>query len=179
MSSSNRVLLDKNVARNFLSALVNLARHTPLAESEQVAFELLNGETLNDKRIFIVGATDNILKQLDAKYPEVHDFRNRVEIIVPSHYWRRWSRRLKDFGFTLEDARILGIGTFGTNKEGRFLGVEEFFTFDIPLVTLFELASAQIQSKLDAMKSDIEPPYNEAKLPKVNLLGTANDKLRK
>ncbi len=171
MSNSNRVLLDKNVARNFLSALAKRVLAIPLAKDERTAFELLNGETLKGKRIFIVAATDNVIKPFEKKYPDVRDFRDRVEIIVPTHYWRRWSRRLQRVGFTREDARILGITTFGTDAEGSFLGVQEFLTFDKPLATLFEIANEQIQKKLDAMKRDLEPPYDEAELPDVKLLG--------
>lgn len=170
MSKSNRVLLDKNVARNFLSALVKRGLGMPLAKDEQVAFELLNGETLKGKRIFIVAATDNVIEPLEKKYPDVRDFRDRVEIIVPTHYWRRWSRRLQRVGFTREDARILGISTFGSDAEGSFLGVQEFLTFDKPLVTLFEIANEQIEKKLEAMRRNLEPPYDDAELPDVKLL---------
>lgn len=76
-------------------------------------------------------------------------------------------------GFTREDARILGITTFGTDAEGSFLGMQEFLTFDKPLATLFEIANEQIQKKLDAMKRDLELPYDEAELPDVKLLGAA------
>lgn len=100
MSNSNRVLLDKNVARNFLSALVKVALNIPLPESEQIALQVVNGKPLEGKDIYIVEATDNVLKPLAEKYPEVRDFRSRVEVIIPSEYWRRWSRRLQSFGFT-------------------------------------------------------------------------------
>lgn len=112
-----------------------------------------------------------MIEPLEEKYPDVRDFRDRIEIIVPTHYWRRWSRRLQRVGFTREDARVLGISTFGTDEEGSFLGVQEFLTFDKPLVTLFEIANEQIKQKLEAMRRNLEPPYDDAELPEVRLLG--------
>jgi hypothetical protein len=155
---------------------VKIARNIPLEANEQVAFALLNAETLEGKRIFIAEATNNVLKPLQGRYPEIYSFRDHVEIIVPSHYWRRWARRLQDFGFTREDARVLGLATFGTDVDGTFLGVSEFLTFDKPLATLFQIEQNNIHDKLEVMKQDLDPPYNEAELPKVTLLGKLLDR---
>ncbi len=171
MSNSNHVLLDKNVARNYLAALVKLARSTPLEASEQVAFDLLNGETLKGKRIFIVEATDTVLEGLQRKYPIIHDFRDRVEIMVPARYFKRWARRLQEFGFTREDARVLSLGTFGTDAERSLLGVDEVLTFDRPMSNLFAEKKVKIQQRLDAFKREVEPPYNDARLPILKWLG--------
>ncbi len=36
-----------------------------------------------------------------------------VEVIQVTRYTRRWARRLREHGFTREDAVILSLGTFG------------------------------------------------------------------
>ena len=107
-------------------------------------------------------ATGNVLKRLRQRYPEIRDFRDRVEVIVPSRYYKRWARRLQEFGFTREDARVLSLGTFSTDKQKSFLGVDELLTFDRPMVNLFNEKEDQIQKRLEAMQREIEPPYDEA-----------------
>lgn len=102
---------------------------------------------------------------------EVREFRERVEVIVSAPYWRRWARRLQAFGSTREDARVLSLGTFGTDEDESFLGADEILTFDKPMANLFRVRQKQIQAKLDAMKRDLEPPYDDAELPDVKLLG--------
>ncbi|MBI4673276.1 MAG: hypothetical protein HY741_16615 [Chloroflexi bacterium] len=79
------------------------------------------------------------MKEWHDDVEEVHDFREHVEIIVSAHYWRRWARRLQAFGFTREDARVLSLGTFGTDQEESFLGADEILTFDKPMVNLFQV----------------------------------------
>jgi hypothetical protein len=126
--------------------------------------------TQRDVRVFIVPSTARFLKAKRDDVEEVRDFRERVEIIVSASYWRRWARRLQTFGFTREDARVLSLGTFGTDSDGSFIGADEILTFDKPMVRLFQMRRQQIQDKLDAMKRDLEPPYDDAELPEVRLL---------
>ncbi len=169
--SNSRVLLDKNVAREILEGLEKNAQGTALDASQQLALETLKTELLAGKKLFIVPASDNILSLRFATREEVRFLKRHVEIIIPTRYYKRWSRRLRAFGFTREDANVLGFGTFGTDDEESFLGVDEVWTFDKPMVNLFEIAGEQIQKKLTAMKRDLEPPYDAAKLPEVKLLG--------
>lgn len=169
--SESKVLLDKNVARKMLKALVKSAQSIALNPDEQSALDILFELETSGTRVFIVGATNNTLKAWYEDVREVKNFKQRVEVIVSARYWRRWARRLQAFGFTREDARVLSHGTFGTDSESSFLGVDEVLTFDKPLVNLFDEKRERIQAKLDAMKRDLEPPYDEAELPDVRLLG--------
>jgi hypothetical protein len=154
-----------------LEGLEKNAQGTALDARQQIALDTLKSELLAGKRLFIVPASDNILSLRYAAREEVRFLKSHVEIIIPTRYYKRWSRRLHAFGFTREDANVLGYGTFGTDEEESFLGVDEVLTFDKPLVTLFEIAGEQMQKKLDAMKRDLEPPYDDAALPEVRLLG--------
>lgn len=169
MSNQTRILLDKNVARKILEGLEKLADGIAPDASEQVALSLFFTETLAGKRLFIVPATANVLKYFFGARSEVRIFESRVEIIVPADYWRRWARRLQDVGFTREDARVLSLGTFGTDEQASFLGVDEVLTFDKPLIALFDEKRAAIQSKLDAFKREVKSPYDEAVLPSVKI----------
>lgn len=126
-------------------------------------------------RVFIVGATNNTLKAWYEDVREVRTFKQRVEVIVSARYWRRWARRLQAFGFTREDARVLSLGTFGTDNDESFLGTDEILTFDKPMANLFRMRQKQIQVKLDAMKRDLESPYDEAELPDVKLLSDGQE----
>lgn len=170
MAKPTRILLDKNVARRMLEGLASLAENIAPNAQEQIALDLLFSFAQSDVRVFIVPSTDRILKAKHDDAIEVRDFREHVEIIVSAPYWRRWARRLQAFGFTREDARVLSLGTFGTDNDESFLGTDEILTFDKPMVNLFRIRQKQIQAKLDAMKNDLEPPYDEAGLPDVKLL---------
>lgn len=164
MEERTRILLDKNVARRMLEGLASLAENTAPNDEEQIALDLLFSFTQRDVRIFIVPSTARFLKARHDDVEEVREFRERVEVIVSAPYWRRWARRLQAFGSTREDARVLSLGTFGTDED-------EILTFDKPMANLFRVRQKQIQAKLDAMKRDLEPPYDDAELPDVKLLG--------
>jgi hypothetical protein len=45
----------------------------------------------------------------------IHFFLNQVEVAVSTRYFRRWARRLREHGFSREDAAILALATFGTD----------------------------------------------------------------
>ncbi|HZQ09788.1 MAG TPA: hypothetical protein VFD70_24640 [Anaerolineae bacterium] len=152
------------------------AQTIALKPDEQSALDVLFAYELSGKRVFIVEATSNIFKEWYEDVREVRDFQNRVEILVSARYWRRWARRLQEFGFTREDARVLSLGTFGTDNAKTFLGVAEILTFDQPMVNLFAERRKQIQQKLDAMKLNIESPYNQAQLPDVRLVAAEANK---
>jgi len=137
MSNPRRILLDKNVARKILNGLVKAARGMVPADDERIALDLLAPESLANNRLFIVPAAANTLKHSFKAHAIVEAFREHTAILLPADYWRRWARRLQQVGFTREDARVLSLGTFGTDEKESFLGVDEVLTFDKPLVALF------------------------------------------
>lgn len=49
---------------------------------------------------------------------EVRDFLDEVEVIRVGRYARRWATRLREYGFTREDAAVFSLGTFGTDLAG-------------------------------------------------------------
>jgi len=48
-------------------------------------------------------------------------FLKRVKVLYPGRYFKRWARRLRDRTFTREDAKVLALGTFGTDEAGQIL----------------------------------------------------------
>ena len=167
--SNQRILFDKNIAKRILEGLTKRERGMELNDQERIAAKIFDAEILSGKRLFIVPGTGNFLARFYSTHKQVREFRNHVEVIVPARYYKRWSRRLQAFGFTREDARVLSYGTFETDEQESFLGVDEVLTFDKPLATLFEEKQERIQEKLDAMKREVEPPYDDARLPKVTI----------
>jgi hypothetical protein len=60
----------------------------------------------------------------------VQTFLAYVEVMQAGRYFKRWTRRLQEHGFTREDAKILGLGTFGTDEAGEILGVQAIIILD-------------------------------------------------
>ena len=61
-------------------------------------------------------------------------FLGRVDVLAPTRYFKRWSRRLRKFGFAPEDAAILALGPFSVGKDRRQLGVHSIATFDRSMI---------------------------------------------
>ncbi len=59
------------------------------------------------------------------------------------------------------------MATFGTDEMRSILGVDEVLTFDKSLIPLFSENRARIEERLDAIRREVQPPYDEAKLPEV------------
>jgi len=92
-----------------------------------------------------------------------------VEVPFPTRYFKRWTRRLQTHGFTPEDASVLALATFGTDKEERILGMHMVVTFDQPMVTHGAVQRTAIQTRLTAMQQELLMPYRQASLPEVLL----------
>ncbi|MDZ7260965.1 MAG: hypothetical protein ONB05_02440, partial [candidate division KSB1 bacterium] len=60
--------------------------------------------------------------------------------LFPTKYCRRWARRIRAFGFEREDADMLSLASFGTDKlsGGTFLGVHQIITPDKRFVKRFQ-----------------------------------------
>jgi hypothetical protein len=68
-----------------------------------------------------------------------------------------------------EDASVLALATFGTDKEGRILGMHMVVTFDQSMVTHWAVQRTAIQTRLTAMQQELLMPYRQASLPEVLL----------
>jgi len=114
--------------------------------------------------LFITPETANLLHRHQSQV-DIGLIRENMGILIASRYFKRWSRRLLDHGFTREDAKILGFGVFGTDQMGSLLGVDAIITLDRHFAHNYEVQFDIIQRRLDAMTVQINAPYDGVTLP--------------
>lgn len=163
-------LLDKVTARLIVQAILKRSQHKTLTPEEGSAIDFFWRTTAPEIRLFIVPATANILQRL-LLFPEnsaaIHRFLSRVEVAQPISYYKRWARRLRDYGFTREDAAVLAFATFATDQDLSFLSMNLVVTQDQPMINNWLVRQTEIQKHLDAMRYNIPSPYCYASLPQV------------
>lgn len=166
-----RCLLDKVTARRILEGLLKLGEARELTEDELFTLDFYDRAEAEGLYLFIAPPTENVLQTLEAlpRYAAIiRLFRKSVEVAFPTHYFKRWARRLRDYGFTREDAAILALGTFSIGKEGDILGMDFVATFDQPMIHQWTMQYPAIQNHLAAMQENLPDPYRRALLPQVN-----------
>ncbi len=167
-----RCLLDKVTARRILEGLLKLGEARELTEDELFTLDFYSRAEAGGLHLFIAPPTENVLQRLEAlpRYSAIiRLFSKSVEVALPTHYFKRWARRLRDYGFTREDAAILALGTFSTSKENDVLGMDFVATFDQPMIHQWTMQYPAIQNHLAAMQENLPDPYRQALLPQVNL----------
>ncbi len=92
-------------------------------------------------------------------------FLEAVESAQAGKYFKRWARRLRQLGFTREDAKVLSLGTFSTDEAGDILGVEAIVTLDRRVANHYAARRAELQRQLAAMCGKLPEPYCRAALP--------------
>jgi hypothetical protein len=165
-----RCLLDKVTARFAVQGLLKLAEGRELTERELFTLDHFARSQASDTILFISPPSANVARRLGQlpSYTNVIDFfLGRVEEAVPARYFRRWARRLREHGFTREDAAILALATFGTDQAGTFLGMHEVVTYDQRMIHHWSEQEDALWERLDAMRRDLPEPYCQANLPKV------------
>lgn len=156
-------LLDKNVARRIVEGLAwpdNLTPERAVALALWRALRQLGG------RQFLSTETVNILEQWSDRR-EIRLFLSTVETLYAGRYFKRWARRLREQGFSREDAKVLSLTTYGTDAPGQILGVEVLLTFDRPFVRHYEVQRPALERRLRAMTAQLLPPFRNARLPEV------------
>lgn len=165
-----RCLLDKVTARHIVQGLLKLAENRNLTREEIAALDLFSLAHPQEMQLFIVPQTAGVLDRL-AQLPHyatiIQLFLGRVDVIVPARYFKRWTRRLRDYGFTKEDAAVLALGSFGTNEAKNILGVNIVATFDQPMINQWSVKQSAILERLAAIRDNVPDPYNQAELPQV------------
>lgn len=156
-------LLDKSIARRILEGLCNLENLTP---DERLALDLWRWLHIKRTRMFVPGGVINILRRF-SHITQVRIFLDQVEPLWPTKYVKRWARRLRQYGFTREDALTLSLATYGTDYESKSLGVAFLITLDEALIKNFVTHKRELQDRLTSMKVYLAPPYNRARLPEV------------
>ena len=131
-------LLDKNVVRRAITGMVKVSGKQKLTSEEVKVLVLLRRAQEESLCLFIAPESFNILQRFTDS-PEVNFFLEMVEVMQAGRYFKRWARRLRGYGFTYEDAKVLSLGTFGTREAGDILGTDTVITFDQPLINNYEL----------------------------------------
>jgi len=162
-------LLDKVTARFIVQGLTKVGEQRAPTENESIALDLFARAISPEYNLFIAPPTVNVLHHL-ARYPHyasiIQFFLKRVEIIQPTRYFKRWAR-LRDYGFTREDAAMLALASFGTNPERSILGMHYLATFDQPMINQWRQQQHRIHQRLQAMQRDLQLPYSRVSLPQV------------
>ncbi len=160
-------LLDKNVVRRAIQGIAKTQLvGYPLTGEERASLELLLAAEQGKLRLFISIEAQHLLGHY-SDHPDVQVFLRFVQVLRPARYFKRWSRRLREHGFTREDAKVLALATFGTDPTVTHLGVDQVATFDRAFINHFEALEDRLLRRLKAMTAQLPPPYKSAGLPDV------------
>ncbi|MGE0822511.1 MAG: hypothetical protein AB7G75_22335 [Candidatus Binatia bacterium] len=159
------VLLDKGVVRRVYEARVRFALNQPptltQAEATNIWFHLRARNTL----LYITEQTAHILERRPPVFAAA--LQAQTLTLQKGRYLRRWARRLRDEGFSPEDAIVLAYGSFGVDLQAQRVGVEFVITHDLRLVTNFTNRFAAIRSRFEQMVLQLPEPYQRLTFPGV------------
>jgi hypothetical protein len=165
-----RCLLDKVSARFIVQGLLKLGEGRPPTDEEELALDLFARAPTAPHDLFIAPPTLAILQQL-MSYPHyapfIRLFLDRIALAEPTRYFKRWTRRLRDYGFTQEDAAMLALATFSTNGNHSILGMHVLVTYDQPMINQWRLHQSTIVERFRQMRDDFPQPYARVALPQV------------
>ena len=166
------LLLDKNIARRYLEGVSALARGEPLSIEERRVVTLIHQAAGLGNQLGLSRETYNLLMAYGRQQAPAETLMllRRIEVLDPTRYFKRWARRLRQRTFSREDAKILALGTFGTDQDGAILGVRSIVTLDRPMVRKWQQQGNEMAAALLEMTVNLAPPYATAMLPEVRLL---------
>jgi hypothetical protein len=155
------------VVRHAISALRFIKRR-PLLSLESEAINFWYHAEQQGLHLLVSEASYNILQRLTI-YEEVQTFLSSVEVIFAGRYTTRWARRVRQVtAFTREDAYIVSLGTFGTDKTGAILGVTAIASQDLPLIQGYITHHQELTSRLRQMTAQLSPPFTTVTLPDID-----------
>jgi len=160
------VLLDKSVVRETLRALQRLESGQPLPERQFFSFAAIDLLFAREIPASITEQLRHILLQ-----PHIASAAQallpHLSVLTPGRYCRRWARRLREEGFSPEDALILSHASFGADPALGIFGAEVLLTTDYALKERFERQFPHISGRFKRMTHQLSLPYREATLPDV------------
>lgn len=156
-------LLDKNVVRRAIEGIAQAQFGDNVTHEQLVALTLLRFAQQQGITLFISIEVENILARYGL-HPDIQVFLRFVTVMRPARYFRRWSRRVRDHGFTREDAKVVALGTFGTDATTTILGVDQLATFHQPLINHIHTQQDRLRQRLQAMTAQLAQPYRSATL---------------
>lgn len=165
-----RCLLDKVTARHIMEGMLKLVEERSVTSAESFALHFYRRTHSHNITLFILPQTYNLLKRLNhlSRYAVIiRHFLAATQVSYPARYFKRWTRRLKEYGFTKEDAEVLALATFGTNSNGDILGMHILATSDQPMINQWRTCHSDIQKRLLHMQQNFQTPYCHVSLPTV------------
>jgi len=165
-----RCLLDKVTARHIMEGMLAVVEERIVTSAEFSALDLYQRAPHQDTQLFILPHTETLLRRLEhlPRYNVlIRRFLAATTVARPTRYFKRWARRLREYGFTKEDADILALATFGTTPAISALGMHVVATFDQPMMNQWEAQQAAISRRLGYMQRNLPAPYRHALLPQV------------
>lgn len=159
------VLFDKGVIRRVYERRMRLAAGgapTLLQVEAANAYALLASIT---NLLYITEQTVNILQRRTPIFaaPLLAD----LQPLKKGRYLRRWARRLRDLGFSPEDAIVLAYGSFGVTSDMLNIGVEAIVTADLKLAANYQGNYAEIEHRFKEMVNVLAGIYATLSLPQV------------
>lgn len=165
-----RCLLDKVTARHIMEGMLKLVEGRTVPSTELLALYFYQRARSNEITLFILPQTHNLLKRLEhlSRYVTIiRHFLGVTQVVQPAQYFKRWARRLQEYGFTKEDAEVLALATFGTTLNRGILGMHVIATSDQPMINQWNAHQPAIQERLSNMQRNLVLPYNRVSLPTV------------
>lgn len=162
---STSVLLDKGVVRRVYEARVRLALGQPPTLQQAEAANVWSRLRAFDISMSITEQTAHILQRRSPLFAAALLAQTRT--LQKGRYLRRWARRLRDVGFSPEDAIVIAYGSFGVDLHAQGIGVEAVITNDLKLKTHFAARFPAIQDSFANMVTQLPEPYRELTLPRV------------
>jgi hypothetical protein len=161
-----RCLLDKNVARCAIAGM-RYGRVRPLSTVELGALSFWSLAEERDVSLFISRASFHVLRRLTG-YDEVRLLLDSAQILSPTRYHARWSRRIREtVGLTREDAAMIALASFGSDERGGILGAHLLVTYDQAMINRYLGRYARLERRLRAMAVQVPAPFDQVALPRV------------
>ena len=157
-------LLDKNIARYAIAGL-RYGRLRPITREELGTLAFWRMMEEQNASLFISHVSLHILRRL-VRYAEVRALLDAVDVLWPTRYYTRWTRRLQETtGLTREDCAQIALGSFGSSSDGRILGVQYLVTYDQSLTAGYRNHRDALDRRLHAMTVQLRAPFDQVALP--------------
>lgn len=159
-------MLDKSVIRIFLQSIVRKSVNLPLTNDQNVASQVFQLTAVLMRSGYITRETFNILVKNENK-AIIEVILPLIKILDHGKYFKRWARRLTDFNFSYEDAKIMSYASFGINSITKKLGTDVIITNDQKLIQRYQLNLQDLKTRFDSMKEKLIESFQNARLPDV------------
>jgi hypothetical protein len=130
-----KVLLDKGVVRRVYEARVRRALGQPPTPLQAEAANVWAHLRARNTHLYITEQTEHILQRRSPLFATA--LLTQTRALKKGRYLRRWARRLREMGFTPEDAIVIAYGSFGLDLQLQRIGVEAVMTNDLKLIANF------------------------------------------